>query len=199
MELSSNVVERNEKLAEADREIQQWEDNLRILRQKYSDSYPDVQTVQGRLEAARQKRAEILKEAAAKKEEALKEKEDAKKNGKADPAPARSESPALANERRNYETSTKQIQSLIEGKDLEILDFNKQMTHARESLKAFQARIDAVPLGDKEYNDLFLDQAVAKQRYLEDEQNSRKPRNRSRWKPASRARCWNCWIPRLCR
>ncbi len=39
------------------------------------------------------------------------------------------------------------------------------MEHARQSLKAYQARVDAVPLGDKEYDDLLRDQAVAKQRY----------------------------------
>lgn len=57
-EATAGVAERNERLAEADREISQWEDALRVLRQRYSDNYPDVQTALGRLETARQKRAE---------------------------------------------------------------------------------------------------------------------------------------------
>ncbi len=171
-EASAAVNQRNERLAEADREIAQWEDTLRALRQRYSDNYPDVQTAQGRLEGARQKREDILKDDAAKKELALKEeakKEEARKAGKAD-ASARPENPAIANERRNYETNVKQLQAMIEGKDLEIQEFTKNMNHARESLKTYQARIDSVPLGDKEYNDLLRDQSVARQRYLELEQ-----------------------------
>lgn len=177
VEMSALTAQRNERLAEADREIQQWEDMLRNLRQKYSDNYPDVQTVQGRLEAAKQKRADIVKDDAAKKEAALKEdakREEARKAGKAEAVQPRPENPAVASERRSYETSAKQIQSQIEGKDLEIQEFNKQMKHASDSIRAFQARVDAVPLGDKEYNDLLRDRDVAKQRYLEDEQKLEK-------------------------
>jgi len=169
VETSASAVERNERLLDAEREVSQWEDQLRILRQRYSDNYPDVQTALGRLGAAKQKREDIIKDDEAKKEQSAKE---AAKRSK-DPAP-RLENPAVANERRNAETNAKQIQSQIAGKELEIEDYNKQMDHARQSLKTYQARIDAVPLGDKEYNDLLRDQAVAKQRYLEDEEKLEK-------------------------
>ncbi len=152
VETSASAVERNERLLDAEREVSQWEDQLRILRQQYSDNYPDVQTALGRLEAAKQKRDDIIKDDEAKKEQSAKE---AAKRSK-DPAP-RLENPAVANERRNAETNAKQIQSQIAGKELEIEDYNKQMDHARQSLKTYQARIEAVPLGEKEYDDLLRD------------------------------------------
>jgi serine/threonine protein kinase len=50
------------RLAELDREIQRLENQISNLRQLYTDSNPDVKTAQGRLAAARKRRADILAE-----------------------------------------------------------------------------------------------------------------------------------------
>jgi Chain length determinant protein len=62
------TMQRNERLTDAEHDVQSIEDGLRILRQKYGESHPDVQNAVGRLNIARQKRDDILKEESAKKE-----------------------------------------------------------------------------------------------------------------------------------
>jgi len=160
VDVTQLTAEKNEKLAEVDHEIQQTEDSLRLMRNRFTDSHPDVQTAVGRLDVLKQKRADIIKEDEAKKrEEAAK----AEKN----PPPARPDSPAVAAEKRNLDTAAKQLQAQIEGKNLEVEDYNKQMKRASDAIKNYQARLEQVPVGDKEYTDLLQDQAVAKDRYVQ--------------------------------
>jgi succinoglycan biosynthesis transport protein ExoP len=153
------LAQKNERLQEAEREIQNLEDALRILRQKYSDNFPDVQTVQGRLQAARQKRDEIAKEDASKKPEK---------------APARMENPQTVRDRRELDSAIRQLDSAIEAKDLEIQNYNKEMKRTNEQVKVYQARIEAVPMGEKQYSELIRDRDIAKQHYVEMEQKLEK-------------------------
>ncbi|MBZ5601096.1 MAG: hypothetical protein LAO79_02195 [Acidobacteriia bacterium] len=145
---------KNERLAEAEREIQGLEDALRILRQKYSDSFPDVQTVQGRLQAARQKRDEIAKEDASKKPD------------KAAPV-ARIDNPQMARDKRDMDSAIRQLDSAIEAKEMEVQNLNKEIKRANEQIKIYQSRIEAVPMGEKQYSELMRDRDIAKQHYVD--------------------------------
>ncbi len=160
-EQTAVAEERNERLAEVDHDIDTVEDALRVLRQRYSDAYPDVQAAQGRLEMLRQKRADIVKETEEEKQDA------AKKATAKGPAAPRPDPPALAAEKRNLDTSAKQIQAQIEAKDLEIQEDNKQIKRAADGIKTYQTRLEEVPIGDKEYTDLMRDRDLAKQRYAD--------------------------------
>lgn len=153
------TAERNERLAEVDRDVEALQDALRVMRQRYSDAYPDVQQAQLRLEALRQKRLEIVKETDEKKQD------DAKKAAKAPPV-RHSDPPALAAEKRDLDTRSRQIQAAIDSKNLEVEEYNKQMKRTAEGLKAYQARIEQVPIGDKEYSDLLRDREMAKEKYV---------------------------------
>jgi protein tyrosine kinase modulator len=149
------AAQKNEKLAEADHEIQTWENNLTALREHYSENYPDVQTAVARLAAAQQKREEILKDESAKKAEAGADK-----------------SPRMANaqtirEARDLDAAIQRVQSSIEAKDLEVQQYNKEMKRANDAIKSYEARLDSVPLGEKQYGDLLRDRDIAKQKYVE--------------------------------
>jgi polysaccharide biosynthesis transport protein len=159
-ETSAAAEDRNERLTEVDRDIEKLQDTLRNLRERFSDAYPDVQEAQLRLEGLQQKRADIIKEADQKKQD------DAKKTDKS-AAPVRPDPPAIAAEKRNLDTQLKQIQAQIESKNLEIEEYNKNMKRASEGIKMYQARIEQVPVGDKEYTDLLRDRDMAKQRYVD--------------------------------
>ncbi len=151
-------VQKNEKLAEAERDITQLEDALRNLRQKYSDNFPDVQTVQGRLAAAKQKRDEIAKEDAS-----------SKKNEKQ--APARMpDNPQVVREKRDLDANIRQLDAAIEAKELEIANLNKDVKRTNEAIKNLQSRIEAVPMGEKQYSELMRDRDTAKEHYIELEQ-----------------------------
>jgi len=149
-ETSAALQERNEKLAEADREIDTLDKELALLRQHYKETYPDVQTVAARLAGARKRREDILQEETAKKP--------------ATPAP-RPPNPQTVREARDLDAVIRRLQSSIEAKDLEIQEYNKQMKSANDAMKAYQGRIETIPMGEKEYGDLLRDRDMAKQKY----------------------------------
>jgi polysaccharide chain length determinant protein (PEP-CTERM system associated) len=147
------VTHRNDKLIDADREVQALSDRLRLMRQSYTDTMPDVKNAEARLKIAEDKRDAILKEDA----------EEKKAEAKSD-AP-KTLSPVVVREIRDKEAAAQQTQSAIEAKDLEIADAQKAMKRATEGMKLYASRIESVPLGEKEYDDLLREQTAAKEEY----------------------------------
>jgi polysaccharide biosynthesis transport protein len=161
----------NERLTDADREVQAIEDGLRILRQKYGESHPDVQNAVGRLAIAKQKRDDILKEDAAKKDETA-------SNKKPDPAPVSRPNPALARDLLERDGRIKQMQSQIEAKNLDIEELNREVKHANDAIRTYQGLLSSVPIGAKAYTDLIRDREMAKQKYVDlDDRLSRAKRS----------------------
>ena len=155
------AAQKNERLVDAERDITQLEDTLRNLKQKYSDSFPDVITVQGRLQAARQKRDEIAKEDASKKSEKA-------------PAAAHVDNPQVVRDKRDLDSTIRQLESAIEAKDVEIQSYNKELKRTSEQIKMYQSRYEGVPLGEKQYAELMRDRDTAREHYLEMEQKLQK-------------------------
>ena len=152
---ATTTVKRDEKLAEAEHEIDNWENTLSALRQHYSDTYPDVQTALGRLAAAKEKRDGVLKEEETKKPE---------------PVVAPRRNPQLVRETRDLEVGIQRLQSAIEAKDMEIQEYNKELKSASDNIKVYQSRMETVPLGEKQYGDLLRDRDIAKAKYVEMDQ-----------------------------
>jgi polysaccharide chain length determinant protein (PEP-CTERM system associated) len=145
---------RSERLQEAERDIQTWENQLSSLRQHYKDSHPDVQNAIGQLELARKRRDQIASDESAKKPE----------------APVPSAAPVngqTVREARELDANIRRLQSALEGRDLEIQDYVKQMKRSAESIKAYQGRIETVPLGEKQYADLMRDRDLAKDKFID--------------------------------
>ncbi len=148
-------VQRDEKLAEAEHEVENWENTLSALRQHYSDNYPDVQTALGRLAAAKEKRDGIVKEAETKKPE---------------PVAPRQKNPQIVRQARDLDIGMQRLQSAIEAKDMEIQEYDKELKRASDAIKIYQARMETVPLGEKQYGDLLRDRDIAKAKYVEMDQ-----------------------------
>jgi len=143
---------RDEKLAQKDKEIETVENYLSRLRERYKDTHPDVlQTVQ-QLALLRKQREDIRKEDASKK-----------------PAEARvlPPNPQFLREQQALQAAMQRIASSQEAKDLEMKELQKQQGLLTESLKAYQARIEAMPLSEKEYTELVSDRDLALKNYQE--------------------------------
>jgi polysaccharide chain length determinant protein (PEP-CTERM system associated) len=147
------VQKRNEKLEEADREIESWQNQLATLRQRFRDTYPDVQSALARLNAAKQKRESILKEEAETKKES--------------PPAAPAADPQSQKDARDLNAAILRTQSQIEAKDLEIQEYSKQLKDVNDHIKVYQSRLDIVPLGEKQYGELLREREMAKQSYEE--------------------------------
>lgn len=144
---------KNERLADAEREIQNWENTLNNLRKDYKDTFPDVQIAKNRLAAARERRDAILKEDA-----------QAKKDS---PTPARTISPQQQRELRDLDTRIRQMESAVQAKDVEIGDLNAQMKRANDQIKNLQGRLETVPVGERQFGDLLRERDMAKSKYMD--------------------------------
>jgi uncharacterized protein involved in exopolysaccharide biosynthesis len=159
-------VQRNEKLAEAEREVQRGEDNLRQILQRYNEGHPDVQTVRGQLAVLKQRRDELKKEDEAQKETAKKE-EASRKDQKAEPTTLARSNPGAYRELLDRHARIQQLGTQIEAKDLEIQDINKEVKHINEGIRRYQSQLDGGFIGGKTYTDLLRDREMAKAKYLE--------------------------------
>ncbi len=157
--ITQQQQQKSDRLAEADREIQGLETALTTMRQHYTDKNPDVQTVIGRLDAARKRREEIAKDESA---TAL---ATAALALKKDPVPVKV-SPAAQREMRDLENNIQRIQSSLEAKDLEIDGANKDLKRTDDSVRIYQGRLESVPVGERQYGDMVRDREVAKDKYL---------------------------------
>lgn len=172
------VEHRNEKLAEAERDVQQLEDQLRQLRQRYTESYPDIKVAEGRLKIAQDKRDALQKQDVDEK------KADDQKRNDATAAP-RALSPQTLDRIRALEAAASQQQAAVQAKEMEIEDVNKGIKRATDMIKTLTSHIEEVPLGEKEYDDLLREQSIKKEEYeqlqarLEKAQISEEMQNRN--------------------
>jgi uncharacterized protein involved in exopolysaccharide biosynthesis len=150
----SVIEQKNEKLALKDREIEQAESYLARLRERYTEANPDVQSTLSQINLLKRQRDTLAKEDESKKPE------------------ARSVPPnqQFIREQRAQQVTIQRIAGLQEQKDLEMKDLQKQEAQLRETLKAYQGRIEAAPLGGKEFSELTSDLDIAEKQYQEAEQ-----------------------------
>ena len=144
---------KSDRMLEIERDIRNYEDTLAALRQKYTESNPDVQTVKGRLETAKQRKAEIQKEEAEAK------------------TPVAAAAPAvnrqLQMEVLDVDGNIQRLESASRQRDLEIEDYDKQIKQTQASMDKLQAQIGAAPLGEQQYGDLLRERDMAKTKYMD--------------------------------
>jgi protein tyrosine kinase modulator len=150
--VDSLAAQKSERLAEADHELQAAETQLNTLRQHYKDTYPDVQGAIIRLAEAKKKREDVLNE------------ETAAKDDKPTLKPVNQQS---VRETRDLDANIRRLQSAMEARDLEMEEYNKELKRANEAIKAYQGRIETVPLGEKQYADLLRDRDLTKEQYMD--------------------------------
>jgi len=150
--------EKNDKLAEAERDVTNVQTQLDLLLQRYKDNYPEVQTARGRLEIAKKRRDELLKEdTATKKTEAA----------TSAPAIVRAQTPMQIRELRDLDAQIRTLSANIEAKDLEIANYNKEIARVNAQINTYSARVETVPAGAREYGDLLREREIAKQKYVD--------------------------------
>jgi uncharacterized protein involved in exopolysaccharide biosynthesis len=143
------IDQKNEKLAQKDKEIEAAENYLARLRERYKDSYPDVQTTVQQLALLRRQRDDIRKEDAGKKTDVR----------------VLPPNPMFLKEKAALQANEQRITTAEEQKDLEMKELQRQSALITESLKSYQARIEATPLGEKEYSELISDRDLALKAY----------------------------------
>ncbi len=144
-------VQKNERLAEADREVRSYETQLASLREQYKDTYPDVQRAITMLNSAKKRKEQIAKE------------EDSKKP---DISP-RGTNPQMVRESRDLESATQQIRSQIEAKNLEAEEYRKELSKANGSANQVESQLKGIPMSEKTFAELSRDREMARQKFAE--------------------------------
>ncbi len=152
---SPQTQAQSQKVIELDREIDGLETQIALMKNKYTESFPDLQNAQDRLTLLKQQR-----------EDAFKEKP---KSDSGSPAAA-----TLSRERLDAEALVNQLQAQLKANEMESQRAKRASAQVDSALNGLQSRFEGLPAGEKEYTELLRDDALAKARYDElDQKRSR--------------------------
>lgn len=154
-DLSSPAEAQNERVRAIDRQIVEAQNNIASLRERYTETYPDIQSAKAQVELLRRRR-----------EEARKEDSEAAKEAQAHPLPM-VETPEVRRERQELEITVQQLKTQMKAKDLEEAAYVKDERNTNAALASLQNRLSGVPAGEKQYGELMRDRDLARQRYQE--------------------------------
>jgi succinoglycan biosynthesis transport protein ExoP len=157
------LQQKNQKLAEAERDVQTVETQLNLLLQKYTDDWPDVRSTRGRLAVAKQLRDDLIKE----EERTKKAEPDA-------PVVAKRQNPVQVRELRDLDARVRQLQTAVEAKDMEATSLNKDLGRVNDQIRTYMGRVENLPAGARQYGDLLRERDIAKAKYVSLDQNLQK-------------------------
>lgn len=146
---------KNEELIAVDREISTMETQLAALRERYKDSYPDVQRVQELIKIRKADRDRIAKE------------DDSGKERPAVTAAAKRNDYNLSREKQGIEANVSRIEAAIKTRDMQSQDYTRELNEVNRQIKEVQSRLAQLPVGEKEYVEIIRDRELSKQKYDE--------------------------------
>jgi polysaccharide biosynthesis transport protein len=147
--------QKSARLLKAESEVESLTNNLQILQQKFTDTYPEVRSTKDFLKAAEAKRDAIIAEEA--------ESKDAKK----DVATGKTVTKDNLRETLDREATVSRYQNSIAADETQIEDYKAQLNRVNQDIKILQGRLDAVPQSEKEYVDLQRERDIKKEQYEE--------------------------------
>lgn len=150
------VQQKNEELAQKNREIAASEQALTQYKELYKETHPDVRRIEGNLALLRRQRDELLR---------------IDKQNKAEDAKASADKPKSARpivvtkEMTAYDGNIKQMEAMIQAKNLELQALNQEINRTAQQSKGYQSRITSAPLSSQSYALLNRDYEQAKANY----------------------------------
>jgi polysaccharide chain length determinant protein (PEP-CTERM system associated) len=153
--INSSTVDaaiKSDRIIQMDRQILALDTAVAGMRQQYSDSHPDVRRARSQLASLRASREALMKEE--------------EKASAATPVPKAA--PAIeTREQKQLQTEIARLQGLTESKDVEIQNLVKEQARLDRAIKVYQDRIEASPLGEREYALMTRDYNIAKEQYAD--------------------------------
>jgi polysaccharide chain length determinant protein (PEP-CTERM system associated) len=153
------AAQRNPRIAELQQEIERARNTLRVLRESYTDSHPDVRRMLAFIEGREKQLGELVEE------DRKRSQELAAAQGKAPSAPAIPES--TLSRLRELNSAIVRLQAALEAKDMEIDDYNRQINELKNRIKLTQSKLESGASISQEYLQLVRDRELAARRYEE--------------------------------
>ena len=142
---------KSERLQEVERDIRNLEDLLNVTLQKFKEAHPDVQNIRSRLEIAKNRKQEFLKEEAETKKPAV--------------VPVGNHQSQL--ELLALDGNIQRLESASRAKDLEIAELETQIKQAQAAITKVEGQISTAPLGQQQYEDLLRERQIANEKYVD--------------------------------
>jgi polysaccharide biosynthesis transport protein len=153
-ETSAVVLAKNEQLVQTERDIERAELALASLRERYKDTYPDVQQMRNQIEVLKRRRDRLEKE-----------EEEAKAKAPKEPQTPRRVPQNIIREQQALQANIDRIEGMIRTKDIQVRDYQKQIQEAENDIRLIKSRIEAQPVSEKQYAEVIRDREVAKLKY----------------------------------
>ncbi len=144
-DMTPETVIRNEKIETLDRQINALETNISAMKEHYTDAYPDLESARTELSQLRHQR------------------DDALKQEKVRPAEARVVGPSK--DKLESMGEVERLQTALRAKDIEAQSLTKEAAQVETAMRGYQARIEGLPVGEREYAEITRDRDMAKERY----------------------------------
>ena len=157
-ETPAAAAQRNPRIAELQREIERARNSLRVLRESYTDSHPDVRRLVAFIEGREKQLEELMEE----ERKALSAPPGQQENAAVRQARV---SPELQERLRQLNSSILRLQAALQAKDAEIDDYNRQIETFKARLRETQAKLEGGASISQEYLQLVRDRELAARRY----------------------------------
>jgi len=141
---------KGERLTQMEREVLILEARLSAMRERYRDTHPDIQALQGQIEVLKRMRDGLLKQ----------EEQQKTETPSAKPAPA-----TQLRASRELEAVIARVQSQIQAKDMELEERTREQKQLRDLIKGIHSRIEARPVLEQQYGDLIRNHDLARAKY----------------------------------
>ncbi|BDC50970.1 hypothetical protein F183_A32860 [Bryobacterales bacterium F-183] len=152
-EVAEPERQKNERIAEYDREIRKLEDGISALREQVTEKHPDMVAVRQRLATVKKEREALFKE------ETAKSAQSGTVRKVIDPVAQR-----MAQE---HDGNIKRLQSQIAAKQIEADNFSREAKELDQQIAMLTSRVQGIPLSEREYAELIRERDIAKERFQE--------------------------------
>jgi uncharacterized protein involved in exopolysaccharide biosynthesis len=141
-------IARNEKVAELDREIVKLQDNIDLMKERYTENFPDLQDAKDRLVFLKKQR-----------DDAAKQKPTVVETNSIDNA-------TLARERQDVQDQIDRLQTQLKANSMDAQLIQQDISRTSADMRQYEARL-GTSASEKEYEDLQRERDLARQKYLE--------------------------------
>lgn len=145
---SPQAQAQNFKVATLDNQIESLENNIAAMRERYTEDYPDLQSAKDQLAFLKRQRDTAAKEKPVRSDTSV-------------------ESAMVGRERQDIQDTVDRLQTQLRANAMDAKLINGDMANAGGALRTYEGRMQGIPAGDKEYQDLLRDRDLARQRYID--------------------------------
>lgn len=141
---------RNQRVEELNRDIETLQTRIENMKDQFTDVYPDLVAARQQLQVLERQRDQALKE-----------------KPKQGPAV---ENPMIARERLDAQQAIDTILAQIKANEMEAQQIRREQAQLETQMRAYEARVQGIPAGEKEYVELINARDLAKAHYDDMEQ-----------------------------